>query len=150
MKQVLSAFIFFISTFTLYAQDITINPDFGNNGFVTRIPLKNENILSERATSIINLPDGNLLVAVEASGRTQLARYLPDGTLDKTFGTGGYTTTIRGFQAQIVRTDAGKILVASHYTLARPVFVITCFNEDGTLDKSFGEVGYKIIETGAA
>ena len=149
MKQVLSAFIFFISAFKLCAQDIVINPEFGNNGFVARSLEKNENILYERATSVIELPDGKLLLCVEASGRAQLTRYLPDGTFDKTFGTGGYTTTIRGYETHIVRTDAGKILVASVYILARPVFVITCFNEDGTLDKNFGGNGFTTIETGA-
>lgn len=150
MKHLLSALIFFVSAFSLYAQDIIINPDFGNNGFITRTPEKNENILHEMAKSVIELPDGKLLLSIECNGQAQLTRYLPNGTLDKTFGTRGYTTTIRGYEPHIVRTDAGKILVASAYMLARPVFVITCFNEDGTLDNSFNNFGFKIIETGAA
>lgn len=77
-----------------------------------------------------------------------LARYLPDGRLDKSFGTQGRVTTdFPGLAAQaaaVAIQPDGKILVAGG---AFPLFVsagdirLARYNPDGSLDAGFGDGG---------
>jgi uncharacterized delta-60 repeat protein/uncharacterized repeat protein (TIGR01451 family) len=70
-----------------------------------------------------------------------IARYLADGTVDTTFGTGGITTFDWPAHAVAVQPD-GKIVVGG-YKLVSNVRSMTFarFQPDGTLDTSFGSGG---------
>src|SRR4030095_1301139 len=75
-----------------------------------------------------------------------LARYNDDGSLDSSFGTGGRVTTdIGGFSdtayAVAVQPD-GKIVAAgsANFTSTFSDFALARYNNDGTLDASFGKV----------
>ena len=92
--------------------------------------------------------DGKILVGGYAHNGTNndfaLARYLPDGTLDATFGTGGVVTTAMGtgddFGSDIVVQADGKILLAG--TSASPFdMAVARYLPDGTLDSTFGTAG---------
>src|SRR4051812_43426309 len=73
-----------------------LDPTFGAGGVATTA-------LSpgwDRAYAVAVQPDGKILVGGEYNGNGSIgagdfavARYLPDGTLDTTFGTGGRVTT---------------------------------------------------------
>jgi len=109
--------------------------------------------------------DGGRAVAVQADGKTVVAggaradenhlvtfalvRYLPGGRLDPGFGVGGKVFTPfdefngSGALAVVVQTD-GKIVAAGH--AANPeahhdTFALARYNEDGTLDDTFGNGG---------
>ncbi len=72
----------------------------------------------DRAWDVIVQPDSRILVvgkAREVSDKLALARYMPDGTLDNSFGTGGKVLTANGsdneLRAVALQSDL-KILVA--------------------------------------
>jgi uncharacterized delta-60 repeat protein/uncharacterized repeat protein (TIGR01451 family) len=99
---------------------------------------------------------GKIVVAGTAAGSNfALARYLPDGTLDSGFGVDGRVTTVFAVgtgggtvaspsraEAVVIQPDgrivaAGCIECESH--LAQ--FALARWNDDGTLDTSFGQGG---------
>src|SRR5437870_4774898 len=100
-------------------------------------------------------PDGRIVVAGLAYLRDLpgplgppligLARYLPDGTLDPTFGNGGTVTSgALSFGAYaIVRQSDGKLIVAGSAVDAAGStgFGLARFDSDGTLDPTFGTAG---------
>jgi uncharacterized delta-60 repeat protein len=94
-------------------------------------------------------PDGKLVAGGSAFTFTTggnydfaLARYLPDGTLDPGFGSGGKVTTdLLGFDDQafaLARQPDGKLVAAGE---AGGDFALARYNADGTLDASFGSGG---------
>lgn len=122
---------------------------FGVNGLVTTDFFGED----DAAYVIAQLPDGKLLVA----GRTYdtaatlnenfaLARYLPDGDLDPTFGTGGkvtvkFTGFIEWASGMAVLPD-GKILLTGHTQVnGFLAFALTRLNPDGSLDATYGNNG---------
>jgi uncharacterized delta-60 repeat protein len=101
-------------------------------------------------------PDEAYAVAVQTDGKIVAAgfttnagnrdfavvRYLSNGTLDPTFGTGGKVITPVGTgddlaEAVVVQPD-GKIIVAGSSTF---VFALVRYNADGSLDTGFGTGG---------
>ena len=92
--------------------------------------------------------DGKILVAGESdSGSAQtrgfaLARYLPDGRLDPSFGTGGKVLDVPGEAYALALQRDGKI-VAGGYGVAR-------YAPDGTLDPGFGSGGKVLTDFGVS
>jgi uncharacterized delta-60 repeat protein len=107
-----------------------VNTDVGEQGGITAVTLQ---------------PDGRIVAAgtnLSPGANFALARYLPDGTLDATFGGDGLVTTDFGIgivsQAFGVAVQAdGKIVAAGVGGLAR-------YLPDGTLDTTFGGDGIVI------
>lgn len=99
--------------------------------------------------------DGKLVVVGASNGQYYfdfaLARYNPDGSLDKTFGNEGkQLTDVFGFDDYAhsidIQTD-GKILVAGYSSNSTNNFIsIARYNTDGSLDKTFSGDG---IQTGS-
>jgi uncharacterized delta-60 repeat protein len=102
------------------------------------------------ASAVVLLPNGRLLVAgyaqpndFTAGARIALARYLPNGTLDTTFGSAGivvtplYTAGSDDPPVDLVAIAGGKFLVGPHngYT------TIARINANGSLDPTFGSGG---------
>ncbi len=79
-----------------------------------------------------------------------VACFLPDGTLDNGFGTGGRVVTNLGYLEQgnaVTLQPDGKIVVAGYQTLdvdgKGTGLLIVRYNSDGSLDNTFGETkGY--------
>ena len=105
------------------------------------------------ATSVAVQPDGRFVVGgwVLSNNSTDrdiaLARYLPDGTLDGTFGTGGRVVldVAHGHDSvSAVAVDGqGRILATGFTTGAggdEDIMVVR-FNPDGTVDDTFGAGG---------
>jgi uncharacterized delta-60 repeat protein len=103
------------------------------------------------AHSIYLLPEGKILLAgLTTNGSTQyfaLVRYLPDGNLDMSFGTGGiatYTLITGGYQIMkgiAIQPDGKIVLAASYGYSSDPGVVIVRMNADGSPDNSFGVYG---------
>ncbi|MEZ4777668.1 MAG: T9SS type A sorting domain-containing protein [Bacteroidia bacterium] len=83
-----------------------------------------------------------------------VARYMPDGTLDASFGTGGkQTIRFTGFVEwanAVAVLPSGKIVVAGHaHYLGLLSFAIARMNPDGSMDPTFGTNGRAIFSLGS-
>ena len=122
------------------------DPTFGSDGIVVT---PGPNV--ELAFGLAAAPGGKIVVA--GSDRTysqsgfHVARYLPSGALDATFGSGGtVTTSFAGMLADassVVVEPDGKVLAGG---IARPApgavdFAVARYRDDGTLDDTFGVDG---------
>jgi uncharacterized delta-60 repeat protein len=95
-------------------------------------------------------PDGKIVAAGDAdpgSGNTSfaLARFLPDGTLDQSFGDHGTVVTsfVGGADAVVIQAD-GKIVAAGEHVQLPSLhfdFGLARFEPNGDLDPSFGTGG---------
>jgi uncharacterized delta-60 repeat protein len=116
----------------------TVTTDFGSNG-------------DDQARAMAIQFDRKIVVAgyatVGAVKEFAVARYMPNGALDTTFGTGGMTTTHIGTtddeaQAVALQLD-GKIVVAGFtQSGSQKDFAMVRYNMDGKLDTAFGFSGF--------
>src|SRR5438094_1716665 len=142
---------FVVSGRTVLAVDGDLDPTFGTDGKV----LTDFDHSTDIAYAVAVQTDGKLVVV----GTTYLdndfsnedfavARYNPDGTLDKTFGVGGKVQTdfpgLAAVASSVVIQPDGKIVVAGG---AFPLFTflgdfkVVRYNPNGSLDTSFGDGG---------
>lgn len=133
-----------------------LDPSFGTGGKVTT----DFGGLDDVATALLRQPDGKLVVVgLSGSGwnyRFAAARYLANGTLDSTFGTGGtvltnlYSSSIGGARAVALQSD-GRIVVAggAYSTAAGWQFATVRYLANGTLDSSFGAGGIVLSSVSA-
>src|SRR5438270_6242036 len=133
------------------AADGDLDPTFGTDGKV----LTDFDHSTDIANAVAVQTDGKLVVV----GTTYInndfsdedfavARYNPDGTLDKTFGVGGKVQTdfpgLAAVASSVVVQPDGKIVVAGG---AFPLFTflgdfkVVRYNSNGSLDTSFGDGG---------
>ena len=100
-------------------------------------------------------PDGRIVLAgmadVNAGYRdVALARLLPDGDLDMTFGGDGKVTTAFTNGADVARAVAvqpdGKIVVAGEVSRAGLDMLVARYNVDGSLDAGFADGGSLIAD----
>ena len=91
--------------------------------------------------------DGITDVVIQPDGKIVVARYMGDGTLDTSFGKAGVVIpdpepndvyNLDCAEAVAVQPD-GKIVVAGDAGSTLPQFGVARFNEDGTLDSTFGQ-----------
>ncbi len=138
------------------AQDIsygTLDTSFGNSGLVaTDMGSDFEGI-----TDMVVQPDGKIVVVGETWPMTDemakyaVARFEADGTLDETFGQDGkVVTNLTGSDEDYSSPTAvalqadGKIVVTGSTFDAKvqhDVFATVRYNEDGSLDTTFGKKG---------
>jgi uncharacterized delta-60 repeat protein len=129
-----------------------LDPTFGAGGIVAT------NLGgSDYPAAVVLQPDGKIVIAghrivgpVDTSRYgILLVRYRPDGTLDATFGAGGFVVTEFGpgtiaYATAVVLQPDGKILVAGTAGLISGVFggaLVARYHPDGTLDATFGTGG---------
>jgi len=142
--------------------DGTPDASFGNGGRVTT----NFPNLAAVASSVVVQPDGKILVAGGAFpdftflGDIVLARYMPDGSPDAGFGTGGIVVTSFPGQGSYAFALAlqpdGRIVVAGTDFVAFSTgessntdFALARYLSNGTLDPSFGSGGRVVTDFGA-
>jgi len=102
-----------------------------------------------RADTVAVQPDGRIVVGGRASVGGEefaLVRYLPDGSLDPSFGIGGVVTTdFDGGRDRIralgLMTDGRIIAAGTSGTDQEGVFALARYLPDGSLDPSFGTLG---------
>ena len=127
----------------------TLDGSFGSGGLVT-----SDFGGIETGNSVIVLGDGRLVLA--GSRGTALpntvtdfaiTRYLPDGSLDTSFGTAGLALVDSGdpeYPAQIIQLPNGNLLVAGSTSNQGVVvdFLLARLLPNGSLDTSFGAGGF--------
>ena len=113
---------------------------------------------ASQARAVAVQADGKIVAAGEVDGGGQsnfaLARYLPDGTLDPTFGTGGMVTTALSVANDFARAVAvlpdGKLLVAGNAVVGGSIqLALARYLADGTPDISFGTGGFRTYDLGS-
>ena len=102
-------------------------------------------------------PDGRIVAVGNSMSPTystliEVTRYLPDGSFDPSFGTGGhfnYSPNIESGAYKCLIKDDGKILVCG-YTTDYTVWymVILQLDSNGVLDPSFGNNGVVLKQAG--
>lgn len=124
---------------------------FGTNSQVTLDPLLGAD---DRGKSIYQLPDGKLLVCGSMTGANDLdiflSRHNEDGTIDATFSNNGMSHFNMigndGVVKMIVKN--GKVYIGTHSTVNSKytdAYIIR-MNMDGTLDQTFGTMGFVTID----
>jgi uncharacterized delta-60 repeat protein len=119
-----------------YNADGSLDDSFGSSGKVIT-----DLGSFDQALEAVIANDGRITVGGRSGGDFALARYLPDGSLDPSFGSGGVVTTDFGDNDPafaIAADPSGRIVAAgqsgSDFALAR-------YNGDGSLDTGFGNGG---------
>ena len=127
------------------------DPSFGTGGIVVTPGPEDELIWATES-----LAGGKLLAAGYGGGPStglefRLARYLGNGDLDPSFGgTGVVTTQIGGYSgavALVVQAD-GKAIAGGWSNRGGPGFALARYNEDGSLDSTFGDGGTRTYPVG--
>ncbi len=134
-----------------YLANGSIDSTFGYHGIV-RTDISNHS--GDNAKAIALLANGKFIVTGYSYSNNVLdddfamAKYLPDGSLDKSFGTNGRTTTDFNTSYDLPNAIAiqkdGKIVLAG-YSQSPRKFAIARYGEDGILDQSFGEEGLVLV-----
>lgn len=92
--------------------------------------------------------DGKIVAAGRSNANLALARYMPGGSLDPTFGTGGLVVTDLGstevIRAMVIQPD-GKIVVAG---ATGADFALARYDSSGALDPGFGTGGIVTTDIG--
>lgn len=123
------------------------DPTFDGDGFVS-----SDFGGTEIVRSLALLGDGRIVLAGYRSANFALARYLPTGALDTTFGVTGLATADSGapeFTAALLAQPNGKLLVLGSTSSPSPAdFILTRFLADGTHDTTFGTGGFLTTDFG--
>jgi uncharacterized delta-60 repeat protein len=138
-----------------YNTNGTLDNTFGTGGLVTTAI----GSLNDRIRSMAIQTDGRIVVAGFSNMGTEgyefsLARYNTDGTLDNTFGAGGWVTTdiipnSNDYAESIMLQSDGKIIAAG-YSYAGGFVSLVRYNVNGSLDNTFGTNGMVSSVFGAA
>lgn len=135
-----------------YNPDGSLDSTFGTGGKVST----NFSGGDDWAASLALQPDGRIVVAGAVgfepfNNDSAVVRYLPDGTLDASFGVGGLVTVDffgqhDGAYAVALQGDGKIVTLHAIGSLAR--WALVRYLPDGTLDASFGSGGRVITDVG--
>ena len=141
---------------TRHLQNGTPDPSFSGDGVLASELSPQYSI----ATSMILLPDNRMIVGGHLDNGAArdffVARYTASGTLDPTFGVGGYTRVVQPGSDElysIAQAPDGKLLLAGS-TGSSPGpyngdFQVVRLSADGVLDQGFGVGGVARVDLGA-
>src|SRR5437667_2120863 len=114
-----------------------LDPRFADDG-IGRVQIGS----GSQATGLVLQPDGKIVLGGWTSdSHTALARYLPDGRLDSTFGSEGIVVGPSGQAYSMALQADGKILLAGWGANGNFGFFVVRFLPDGGLDTTFGNNG---------
>jgi uncharacterized delta-60 repeat protein len=141
-----------------YRPNGTLDATFGNGGGV----MTDFDGFNDDVQALLIQPDGKIVAVGDAKNPAHyydfaLARYLPGGVLDTTFGAGGKVRTDFGASNLDIAYSAalqsnGKIVAAGLATFNNGIeqdFAIARYNQNGTLDTNFSLDGRVTIDFGS-
>ena len=126
---------------TRYSPNGELEPAFGNNGILISRPFGPS---EDYAAAALAYAHGRVVITGRARGRILLARYLPSGEPDPSFGEGGFvwprvTDAIFGEEGtSVAGYPGGRILVG---TGSDDGAALLRYEPDGSPDSSFGSDG---------
>jgi uncharacterized delta-60 repeat protein len=130
-----------------YNSDGSLDHTFGTNGIVTTTVGPSS---TDEAYSVIVQKDGKIIVAGNSNYGFYfdftLSRYNTDGSPDNSFGSNGIVTTRIGTSDDFIKSTTiqsdGKIVVAGSANNGNDYdFTLVRYNQDGSLDSTFGNGG---------
>ena len=128
-----------------YNPDGSHDSSFGSGGKVLTDVTPGSN---DRAERVALQPDGKFLIVGTTGTALFVARYLPNGTLDSSFGTGGVATTIIPGDSVLGKSLAlqpdGKIVAGGRVTTGSS-YLVTRLNPDGSADTTWDGDGIQSI-----
>ncbi len=125
--------------------DGSLDPTFGTEG-ITLLDIENLDIFHH----LLVQPDQKIVAAGMTWSNAYVStatavRYMPDGTLDATFGNNGIFTYTLDFEANIYRStlaaDGGIILTGSTTNYSNYRLLLIKITSEGVLDAAFGDNG---------
>ncbi len=135
-----------------YNEDGTLDNSFGSNGIVTSdLQTGSEDV----AYSVAIQVDGKIVLAGYSDNGSNkdaaLIRYLPDGSLDNSFGNNGIVLTdfenLQQDEIKVIKINplTGKIVVGGSSVISTSIGkpILACYSSDGTLDLTFNSTGIK-------
>jgi uncharacterized delta-60 repeat protein len=131
-----------------------LDPAFGTGGIVLTAGPPGERAA---AYTLALQPDGRIVVGGDvfpwgSSGRSIIARYLPTGALDASFGDGGIVFTgddTDGLVLSLAVDADGKLVAAGYAPIGGSAhFALARFHSDGSPDGSFGSGGTQTYDVG--
>jgi len=135
-----------------YRPNGSLDPSFGDGGTVVTDVGGQE---YGRALAIQG--DGKIVLAGDScnSGcHAALARYNPDGSLDSSFGSSGLVVSaiddMLGARTLAIQGDGKIVLAGTSHSGATFDFALARYNDDGTLDPSFGNGGIVVTDLGGS
>ncbi len=138
-----------------YLTSGALDGSFGTTGIVRTVVGTNDGAY---ANGIVIQPDGRIIVAGSANDGTNdgfaLARYLTNGVLDATFGTGGtrlagYGSAAASGNAVTLQSDGKIVMVGNAFNGTRNDFALARFLTNGLLDSSFDGDGFALTQIDA-
>lgn len=140
-----------------YRPDGSLDPTFGRGGTVTANV--GTSLQYDAPLAVAIQPDGRIVAAGSTGPGGNLdfalARYLPDGTEDPSFGDDGRVTTTFGSCGDqgctldivnaLVLQPGGRIVAVGETSAA---FALARYTQDGNLDRSFGDRGLVTTHVG--
>jgi uncharacterized delta-60 repeat protein len=107
--------------------------------------------------SVVIQPNGKIVVggrSYDTQWKFSMARYLINGALDPSFGTGGKVVTAMGMEGgaySIARQSNGKLVMAGYYNNGSNYdFALARFDTTGALDLTFNSTGKVSTAIGSA
>jgi len=150
--------LFLLLITKVFSQNISLDTTFGINGYVDGL------YNGEFSNTAFILPDGKVLLAGTANASNQflIEKYNIDGSRDVSFGTNGSgyitnnsITNQKEYAYKIKGQQDGKILIAGKSDVNPSLSgyyynaLLARFQDDGTIDTSFGTNGYVKTEFGS-
>lgn len=136
-----------------YNGDGSLDDSFGDHGIATA-DVGGEN---DDATGLALQSDGKIVLAGDSGPTGEdvgLARFLPNGTLDPTFGNLGTSDTKLGLGVDVngvgLQSGGGILIAGSTFSTVSHSrdFLLAGFRNDGTLNLGFGHFGFVTTDFG--
>ncbi len=125
----------------------SLDPSFGNKGVQTATFFNNANTLEAQGKVVLTSTNGNIFNVIQVSNQsntsyTRIAKYLPDGRPDSTYGNAGYSNAVNVNAAGAVM-QGDKIIVAGSKggVLGNNGVALARYTANGRLDSTFGVNG---------
>ncbi|HTE31102.1 MAG TPA: hypothetical protein VK666_12060, partial [Chryseolinea sp.] len=131
-----------------FSQAGQLDPAYDQDGIQTSSFVMG-NVQSESGQKLLQQADGKILAIISLSFSEGLvARYLSNGTLDASYGSGGFTKVMNvGFKDAKFQSD-GKLVVAGNAYVVDGDFGVVRFKTNGQVDSTFGINGVRITDFG--
>jgi uncharacterized delta-60 repeat protein len=134
-----------------YTPDGHVDQSFGRDGRIMA-DFGRRTVVDAYAGAAAFQSDGRIVVAGAASSRFLLARYTPDGGVDRSFGGNGSVMTTLGEvpEARAVAIQKDGKVVAAGYAVrgGSDSFALARYTPGGQLDESFGSSGKLLTSFG--